>query len=385
MQNSANINLVMFHSLISVIVILTLISTVKCETKLCSSFGTCTCTEDNACILQCMLHVFIFPKYPLRTSIYSISGTSGKSCGGDGESSTLNCRDGYPCLIVCSGERACGGDQGQATVNCNAATTCTMQCIHSESCGDRDGRADLNCGSSACSLEMSGTSSDGGMRVNTIPGVTQSYQCTGSCGSVGGDAPFTADPSSAPTSGTTSEPTTEPTKVPSSSPSKSPSKKPTESPTKEPSSMPTLIPSYDPSLSPSIEPTDIPSTDPTMAPSKSPTDQPSPSPSHEPSESPTAPTLIPSRSPLAFGQTHSPSYKPSVTPTTPYPVLQIADTPTVRQSNEGSGSIQGEPTASIASNVSNINVDKSGIEDWVYVIIGCSSLICCLAGSYMLY
>lgn len=269
-------------------------------------------------------------------------------------------------------------------MDCNGATTCIVICKSGNKACGGEGRVELDCSTSACLLDCQSTCgpNGGNFIVTTIPS-TQSYQCNGACGNV--PAPeFTADPLKAPSESPSQSPTT---LDPTTSPSTDPTQHPSESPTKSPSEEPTKAPSEEPSATPSSIPSQNPSSLPSDIPTGAPSEQPSMNPSSYPSQAPTPPTLTPSRSPLAFEETFPPTKYPTGGPTTPQPTMQgIADTPTTSPNIPGTGSVGDIPT--IASNLGNNQPatagSKDGLEDCIYVVIGCGSMICCLIGLYMI-
>ena len=307
------------------------------------------------------LYLVSRPSATQSRPISFIKGNDSGDCGGDSGSATLNCRDGYPCTIECGGSESCGaGEGGSVTINCNGATICTLMCDSSaESCARRDGSAVFNCDSSACKLQCDG---------NCGSRLTKSYSCipTGNCNNVNDPDPFTADPTTSPSqSPITSDPTfspSEPSKDPSTTPTRSPiTSDPSLSPSRSPSKQPTKAPSNQPSAAPSL----IPSTNPSISPKGNPNS----SPSSSPTQSPIQLTLIPSKSPLPEGETYSPSEDPSFNPT------QEEDGAVDVITTDFSGSIQS----------ATAKLQKEGVGNWLYIVIGCGSMICCLGIILLLY
>ena len=355
-----------------------------------------------------------------------IKGNGSGDCGGDGGSATLNCRNGYPCIIECGGSESCG-QAGSVTINCNDATTCTLVCqadSTDEACSYSDGNAVFNCGSSACLLQCNGGNCGSRLDVNADPATAISYSCSGGCNNVNDPAPFTTDPTMAPSTVTTNEPTKAPSKTPSASPSQSPttsdptsppssepSKEPSTSPTRAPvTSDPTSAPSKDPTDNPSVSPSEFsseqptnapsnqpsqtpssmpsanPSTSPSENPSSSPSKIPSMSPSSNPSQSPTQPTFIPSKSPLPAGATYPPSEDPSVSPNTPSPLLAVDTASTASPTQEGDGSVDSATTDVDRFNEpATAQSQGESLQDWMYIAVGCGSMVCCLVVILILF
>eukprot|EP01083_Nonionella_stella_P011712 33254_1 len=282
---------------------------IRSETVICpwtTGGGICTCSDppsEGTCTLDC-------------------------SEGGrmDQPGDTVQCVDGYPCTINCSGAGSCN----EAYLRCGAATSCTIICGDANgackyadiscgtaafcdiecrmwqacgegsiSCGTSDtcsitckngdpckGTGSIHCGTSDCSIVCDGDLDQSGtctMSIDTSS--ASSFQCTGpDCTST--PDPFTRNPTSIPSVTLSNHPSrtpsASPTKNPSIFPSYSPSNRPSmtpASPTTNPSEFPSYSPSNDPSISPSENPTIMPSNHLSYSPSIHPSMSPSNSPS----------------------------------------------------------------------------------------------------------
>eukprot|EP01084_Bolivina_argentea_P148323 259341_1 len=185
------------------ILILTIISTVNSETIGCGKKEDCTCTQNNACIINCI----------------------GKDQCKD-SSVDLTCKSNQPCTINCLGEAACG----DARLWGNGASSFTVRCEGKDVC--KGGNGVIECASGAdCTItciDNGGGSGCGDTDFDTNN--ARSFQCSG------GDCPnvdtYSPDPTPAPTQQPTPSPTPAPTKNPTPSPTKNPTPSPTPAPTK---------------------------------------------------------------------------------------------------------------------------------------------------------
>eukprot|EP01084_Bolivina_argentea_P262172 443296_1 len=111
------------------LIIMVVIVAINAETKLCTTDSTCECTQNEACILQCI---------------------GLQACKGTG--TYLKCKSGYPCTIICGSN----GDKEACMdidIDGNGATDITLECTDTFACKTTR----INCGDAAhCDITCAG-------------------------------------------------------------------------------------------------------------------------------------------------------------------------------------------------------------------------------------
>eukprot|EP01084_Bolivina_argentea_P292198 502279_1 len=180
-----------------------MIVSIPSETVQCSAEKTCICLSDGLCILDC---------------------TGDQQC--KSSKTVLNCRDNYPCIIICdssNGKESClyalinGNSATNVTLicrngeiscksaifDCDSATHCNTQCSGDLGCEDTQ----IKCQNSDCSVDCESQQTCSSININKG---TKAFECTGNCPN-NVPAPFATY---------TDEPTVSPTNNPSLSPTK---------------------------------------------------------------------------------------------------------------------------------------------------------------------
>eukprot|EP01083_Nonionella_stella_P045225 121554_1 len=305
-------------SICFLITLLMVINTVQPETKLCAGVETCKCDNKGPCQLECIGH---------------------EAC--KGSSNKLECKENYPCTIICdaqTGSEACldleivTAGASSVTVHCIGASSCktsVLNCGDTEqcdiNCNDDTSSCegmDLNCGHSSCTLDCAGAESCKAMTVSISD--AESFECTKSC--TGSGMESIPSPSAKPTAATPS-PSGYPSQSPSGYPTESlpigpsidPTKYPSVNPSRYPTNIPSRFPSGSPTKYPSVNPTNVPSVQPSKYPSMNPINVPSKYPTESPSSDPsTAPIIRPTNdpTPVSNNPTNAPTNAPTKAPTT---------------------------------------------------------------------
>eukprot|EP01084_Bolivina_argentea_P021617 40165_1 len=189
------------------------ISLIKSETVPCN--GNCNCLSPSS--------------VPLGT-------TCTLDCGGIDrcKQDTLTCREGDPCIILCTGKSSCAAG---TRINAHQSTHVKIICGEDDACKDK---IDINCGTGHCQLECYGSTACDFFG-NIDVSLSDSFICIGNCPN-NIPASFSASPTLTPTI-TSSSPTHTPT-----NPTISPTQTPT-NPTNIPTDSPTPSPTYNPTLS----------------------------------------------------------------------------------------------------------------------------------------
>eukprot|EP01083_Nonionella_stella_P161191 527629_1 len=277
--------------------------------------GGLNCTQGEPCHIMC---------------------SGGNTC----RNTVIRCPESHRCLLECSGLNGCRSatiewpnTAGLGMLLCDGSRSCfgitfpvpdpntptTITCDKSSECKDSDLICPTN---AACDIFCVHDTACDGVTITYPPSVPSTVTCDYTfdtpCDSNSiNNPPSTVSvynlgvPSSYPTPSPTKRPVTmSPTRTPTHDPSGTPTKYPTQNPTMSPTVNPTSNPSKYPTRNPAAGATDTPTSYPTRHPTKYPTGDPTTYPTKHPTINPTSSTMDPSSNPTIY-----PTEYPTINPT----------------------------------------------------------------------